>query len=171
MAVTNLDYRKNSLSLIATVLNEGNTILDLLNSYKRQKLLANEFIIVDAGSNDKTVELIRDFSKKNKNLKIKLFQENGNRSHGRNFAVKKAKGNLIAITDAGCVLHQNWLEKLLVTAKKEKAEVVAGFYKGVAKSRLEEAFLPYFLVMSDQVKAGFLPATRSMLISKNLRVF
>jgi glycosyltransferase involved in cell wall biosynthesis len=168
MAVTNLDYRKNSLSLIATVLDEENSILDLLNSYKNQSFLASEFIIVDAGSKDQTIRIIKDFSEKNKNLAIKLFEEKGNRSHGRNLAIKKAKGDLIAITDAGCILDCDWLKNLFSTAKKEKAAVVAGFYHGLANTRLEEAFLPYFLVMPNQLRGEFLPATRSMLISKNL---
>lgn len=163
------DYKKNSLSLIVTVFNEDQTIVSLLESYKRQSLLADEMIIVDAGSKDQTVKLIEQFSKENPKLNIKTFTKKGNRSVGRNLAVSKAKGKWIAITDAGCVLHPDWLQNLLKEAKESKARVVAGYYQGTASSRLQEAFIPYFLVMPNQLKnIDFLPATRSMLIEKEL---
>ena len=43
------DYRKISVALIATVLNEQSNIADFLESYRNQSILAQEFIIVDAG--------------------------------------------------------------------------------------------------------------------------
>jgi cellulose synthase/poly-beta-1,6-N-acetylglucosamine synthase-like glycosyltransferase len=45
--------------------------------------------------------------------------------------------------------------------------VVAGYYKGLAKSAFESAVIPYVLVMPDKVDPeNFLPATRSMMIEK-----
>ena len=163
------DYKKNSLSLIVTVFNEEQSILALLESYKKQSLLADEMIVVDAGSKDETVNLIKKFSEDNPKLNIKLFIKKGNRSTGRNFAVSKAKVEWIAITDAGCILEKNWLKHLVQEAKSSQSQVVAGYYQGTAKTKIQEAFIPYFLVMPNQLKkVNFLPATRSMLIKKEL---
>ena len=163
------DYKKNYLSLIVTVFNEEQTIIPLLESYKKQSFLADEMIIVDAESSDQTVNLIKRFSKENPNLNIKVFIKKGNRSVGRNFAVSKAKGTWIAITDAGCILDKNWLKNLIKKARNSKARVVAGYYQGTAQTKIQEAFIPYFLVMPNQLKKiSFLPATRSMLIEKQL---
>lgn len=163
------DYKKNSLSLIVTVFNEEQTILALLESYKKQSLLADEMIIVDAESQDQTVNLIKRFSKDHPKLNIKVFIKKGNRSVGRNLAISKSKGRWIAITDAGCILDKDWLKNLLKEAGHSKTQVVAGYYQGTAKTKIQEAFIPYFLVMPKQLKKiSFLPATRSMLITKKL---
>ena len=163
------DYKKNSLSLIVTVFNEEQTILALLESYKKQSLLADEMIIVDAESQDQTVNLIKKFSKDHPKLNIKVFIKKGNRSVGRNLAISKSKGRWIAITDAGCILDKDWLKHLMREAKNSKSRVVAGYYQGTAKTKLQEVFIPYFLVMPNQLqKINFLPATRSMLIKNQL---
>ena len=146
------DYKKNSLSLIVTVFNEEQTVLALLESYKRQSLLADELIIVDAASRDQTVRLIKNFSEKNPELNIKVLIQKGNRSVGRNLAVKKADGDWIAITDAGCILDENWLRNLMAEAEETGARVVAGYYQGLATIKKQEAFIPYFLVMPNQLK-------------------
>lgn len=163
------DYRKISVSLIATVFNEETNILDLLESYKKQIVLAKEFIIVDAFSKDQTSFLIEDFASKNPDLKIKIFRKKSNRSQARNFAASKASGDYLAFTDAGCVLDQFWLEDLLREQAISQKTVVGGFFQGIPKSNLEEAIIPYFLQLNKNVdQNNFLPTTRSLLIEKKL---
>jgi len=162
------DYKKKTLSLIVTVYNEAETIENFLASCFKQTLPFDELIIVDAKSTDATVDIIKNFSKKNA-VAIRLFIREGNRSVGRNFAVKKSRGQWLAISDAGCVLDKNWLKALSAEQNKTQARVVAGYYQGLATSAFEEASIPYFLVMPDRIQPSrFLPATRSMLIEKSL---
>lgn len=157
------------ISLIITTYNEQATITELLNSIAKQSLLPNEIVIVDARSQDNTVQLIKVWQKEHHNISLTLLSKKGNRSVGRNFAVKKAKYDWLAITDAGCILEKNWLKELWATAVKEKVKIVAGYYKGLAKNNFEQAVVPYALVMPDRVdEKTFLPATRSMLIAKSI---
>ncbi|GIK84263.1 MAG: sugar transferase related protein [Patescibacteria group bacterium] len=157
------------ISLICTVLNEQRTIIDLLQSIAAQSLKPNEVIIVDGGSADDTVRLIRDFSKKNPKLAIQVKQKLGNRSIGRNYAVQLATGELIAITDAGCILEKNWLKEIIKQYQIAKTPVVAGYYDSKPETDFQKAVVPYVLVMTDKIDPeNFLPATRSMLIEKNL---
>jgi glycosyltransferase involved in cell wall biosynthesis len=166
--VSKSDYKKEMLSLIVTVFNEAETIEDFLLSVQQQSLAPTELIIVDAQSTDKTVNLIKNFAKRN-SLNIKLFVKAGNRSVGRNFAVKQSRGTYLAITDAGCILDKNWLQELWQNHQISSAPVVAGYYQGLANTAFQEATIPYFLVMPERVRGGkFLPATRSMLIKKSL---
>jgi glycosyltransferase involved in cell wall biosynthesis len=163
------DYRKISVSLIATVFNEENNIKEFLESYKKQSILAEEFIIIDAFSSDKTSFLIEEFASNNPNLNIRVFKKQSNRSQARNFAVSKANSDYLAFTDAGCVLDQFWLEELLKELTSSKEKVVGGFFQGVSKNNLEEAMVPYFLQLNKKVnKDNFLPTTRSLLIEKKL---
>jgi len=161
---------RSSISLIVTVLNEAKTIASLLASIKNQLLLPAEVMIVDGGSTDQTRVIIQKFAAENPHLKIFLTLAKGNRSLGRNTAIKLAKAEWIAITDAGCQLDQNWLSELAKKQAISQAEVVAGYYQGRAESNFQTGLIPYVLVMPDKLPKSeaeiFLPATRSMLISK-----
>lgn len=157
------------VSLIVTVLNENETIEKLLKSIFKQSVLPNQLLIVDGGSTDKTVQKITTFFKKNQSIQAKIVVKSGNRSIGRNHAIKLAKHDLIAITDAGCELEQNWLQELLKRYSQKDCSVVAGYYEAHAKTDFEKAVVPYALVMPDKVdETTFLPATRSMLIEKKV---
>lgn len=164
-----IDYRKISVSLIATVFNEQNNILEFLKSYRKQSSLAKEFIIVDAFSSDETYSIMQKFSRENAQLNIRLFQQKSNRSQARNFAVGQAKSNYLAFTDAGCILDPSWLEELLKKLISSQKEVVGGYFQGIAKNHLEEAIVPYFLQLNKGVsEKNFTPTTRSFLIQKKL---
>ena len=161
-------YKKESISLIVTVLNEAATLSALLKSIAQQTLLPDELVIVDADSQDASQQLIKDFSQHSP-IKVKLLVKAGNRSQGRNWAVKHSHGQWLAMTDAGCVLDKDWLAQLCLTQQQTGAEVVAGYYQALANNPLQQAIAPYFLVTSQRLKAReFLPATRSMLISRQL---
>ncbi len=163
------DYRKISLALIATVLNEQNNILDFLESYRKQSLLAQEFIIVDAGSTDGTDVMIEDFSQKNPHLKIRLFRKKSNRSQARNFAAKQTKAQYLALTDAGSQLDRFWLEELTKELVKSGKKVVGGHFRGNSQTRFEAAVVPYFLQLTKNLNAkNFMPTTRSLLIERKL---
>jgi glycosyltransferase involved in cell wall biosynthesis len=158
-------------SLICTVLNEEKTISSFLESIFQQSKLPDEIIIVDAGSTDQTVKGLSEFNFTHiKNApNIKLISKKGNRSVGRNEAIKKSIGDIILISDAGCVLDKNWVKTILAPFADKKIDVVAGYYKGAPKNIFEKCLVPYVLVMPDKIsKNEFLPATRSMALRKSV---
>lgn len=155
---------KVKISFITTVYNEESSIGFLLESLTKQSLRANEIIIVDAGSNDSTREIILQYRKK---LPIKFFTKKGNRSHGRNFAIKKAKNKIIAVSDAGCTLNNYWTEKITQPLKVSSADVVAGFYKPVANNVFEKSLASYTCVPEEKVGSDFLPSSRSIAFTKD----
>lgn len=161
--------KNTSVSVICTVLNEQETILELLEALSEQTTTPAEVIICDGGSSDNTQSLVTEFSKKHPQCNLRLLVKKGNRSVGRNAAIQAAENSIIAITDAGCVPQKDWLKELLEKYAEMQAPVIAGYYKGVAKNPFEEAVVPYVLVMPDQINPHtFLPATRSMLIEKRV---
>ena len=159
------------VSLITTVFNEEESIVYFLKSVFGQTKLPDEIIIVDGGSTDGTVKKISEFNFSDiKNApNIKLIFKKGNRSVGRNSAIKKASGDVILISDGGCVLDRNWVKNILEPFLDKKIDVVAGYYRGLAKNVFEKSLIPYVLVMEDRVKENnFLPATRSMALRKTV---
>lgn len=158
------------ISLIITVRNEEKNIIFLLESLKNQTLLPSEIIITDADSSDNTVEKINHFAQKNPKLHLQVIKVPGNRSTGRNAAIRATKHELIAVTDAGCLPKPGWLESLYnsyINSSQEKT-VVAGYAVGVPHSSFEEAVIPFFLIMPNMINPKtYLPTTRSLLMHKD----
>lgn len=161
--------KSQPISLIVTILNEADTIQVLLDAIKLQTRQPDEVVIVDGGSTDRTLQLIKLWQKNHKQFLIKIFVKKGNRAVGRNCAIEKATYDWIAITDAGCKPNRKWLEELEKKQIATKAEVIAGYYNAQSKNSLSEAIVPYILVMPDRIDPNrFLPATRSMMMHRTV---
>jgi len=161
------------VSLVITVLNEGDTIYDLMDSIAEMSLLPEETVVVDGGSSDDTVDTLKTFAqaKKGAAIGLRIFEQAGNRSVGRNAGIEQAKNDVIAITDAGCTVDEDWLLQLWERYQLHQANqqvIISGYYQpATAISNFQQAVAPYVLVMPDKVDtATFLPATRSMLITR-----
>ncbi|OGH02450.1 MAG: hypothetical protein A2798_02215 [Candidatus Levybacteria bacterium RIFCSPHIGHO2_01_FULL_37_17] len=156
-------------SLICTVLNEEESVQELIDSIINQSVMPDEIIIVDGGSTDSTTEVIMAKIKNDSNLNLKLFIKKGNRSIGRNKAIEESSGDIILSTDAGCILEKNWVKNILEPFKNKKTDIVAGYYKGTGRNSFEKSLIPYVLVMKDRVVSNdFLPATRSVAFKKSV---
>lgn len=154
------------ISCVVTVYNEENTILSLLSSLYSQTKKIDEIIVVDAYSKDSTPRLIKEFIKKKMARNILIYRKRGNRSKGRNFGIRKAKGNIILVTDAGCIPHKNW-SKFLHNAFRRDVDVVSGFYHSGAKSAFTQSLAAYTCVMEDRLDPkNYLPSSRSIAFRK-----
>jgi glycosyltransferase involved in cell wall biosynthesis len=158
------------ISFIATVLNEEDNIRLFLNSLLNQTVMPYDVVIVDGGSRDNTVEVMRDFAKRSAlPFKFIISTKEGNRSVGRNEAIKKAQGEIILISDPGCILDKNWVKEIIKPFENKDTDVVAGYYNARYENIFEKCLVPYVLVMPDKIdEREFLPATRSMAIKKNI---
>lgn len=162
------------VSVCITILNEERTLNSLLDALAAQTVPPSEVIITDGGSTDGTMQILHEkaslrSSVPNVLIPLVILEKNGNRSVGRNVAISKAKNDWIAITDAGCIPHSDWLEELINQQQRSMSLVVAGYYDAVTSSPLQEAMVPYVLVMPDRADQNtFLPATRSMLLNKKI---
>lgn len=157
------------ISLITTVKNEENSIGKFLDSVSTQTRKPEEVIIVDGGSTDRTVELIQKAKVKRQNLKlkVKIIEKKGNRSVGRNTAIKASSNNIIAVTDAGCVLDSHWLERIVKPFEDKSVDVVAGFYKPKTRGVFEKCLSTYTCTMQDRLDTNnFLPSSRSVAFKK-----
>ena len=101
------------ISVICTVLNEGESIRRLMDSLVAQSRQPDEIVIVDGGSRDNTVAVIQEYADR---LPLRVLVEPGaNISRGRNVAIAAATGDVIASVDAGVWLEPVWLAELAAT--------------------------------------------------------
>jgi len=153
-------------SFITTVLNEEKSIKDLLDSLSQQTQKPNQVIIIDAGSTDKTVSIVKRYSKKSFPIKL-IIKKDLNRSQARNLAVSQAKHNTIVASDAGCILDENWLKRILQPFENKSINSVAGFYNVQAKTIFQKCVAPFVAVMPDKFDVEkFLPSSRSIAFKK-----
>jgi len=163
------------VSLITTLLNEADNIDGFLESYKNQTKYADEFIIVDGGSTDGTIEKIEEFSNYNKALKIKLIIDKtcskkvvaGPIAKGRNVAIENSQFEYIAVTDAGCILDRLWFEEIAKPFKDESVDVVSGWYEAHITNDFQrdygEVAMPKLTSLDRE---NFLPSSRSIAFKK-----
>ncbi len=88
-----------SVSVVATVRNERATIAAFVDSLIRQTRSPEEIVIVDGKSTDGTTEILEHYAAEHG---IIVISTRCNIAEGRNIGVRSARGDVIAVTDAGC---------------------------------------------------------------------
>jgi len=106
--------RKNPLvSVIIPAYNTARTIEACINSILSQTYRNIEIIINDAGSKDKSIEIIRKFKK------VKLIFRNPNRSKARNIGAMMAKGKYLFHIDSDMELTPVLVENCVKLCEKK----------------------------------------------------
>lgn len=129
------------LSIIIPTYNSQSTIIRAIESCIIEKLYSIEIIIIDDGSTDKTVELIRNkFYRLMQNKTIRIFQANHNGAgEARNIGLKMAQGKWILFLDSDdelCNLN-NVLDDLTDNRLDDGIDIFNYFEKG----KLNEAYI------------------------------
>ena len=163
------------VSVIATVYNEAQNILCLLDSLAAQTLPPDEVVLCDGGSRDDTVRLIHQWmdAHQDDGPPVRLLVETGaNISRGRNLAVGAATGPLIAVTDAGVRLAPNWLAELTAPWRAQHDAdapiAAAGFFLPDCDGPFETAMAATVLPLPDDIDPDtFLPSSRSVAFTKD----
>jgi glycosyltransferase involved in cell wall biosynthesis len=155
------------ISVVATVLNEANTLPHLLDSLAAQTRLPDEVIVCDGGSTDTTLSVLETYQAAH-HLPLRFFQQPGGYiSQGRNAAIEAATGDIIAVTDAGVRLSQHWLEEITAPFAEAGTEAVAGFFVPDPQTVFETAMGATVLPALREIDpTRFLPSSRSVAFRK-----
>jgi rhamnosyltransferase len=118
-----MQNNKPRISIVIPVKNGAKTIDECLKGIQKQSLYKEcEIIIIDSGSTDGTLEIIREFP-------VQLYQippEEFNHGLTRQLGVEKAKGEFIVLTVQDAIAQDEfWLENMVRHFKDDK---VAGVY-------------------------------------------
>lgn len=92
-----------TLSIVVPCYNEEETIKIFYNEvekYKKEIGLELEYIFINDGSKDKTLEVLREISKENNNIKYLSFSRNFGKESAMYAGLKYSTGDLITIMDA-----------------------------------------------------------------------
>ena len=110
------------VSVIMSAHNAERTIVKSIQSLLNQTYKNLEILLVDDFSNDKTYEIIQDFEKTNKNIKLFRNDKNIGLTRSLNNLIKQAKGEYIARQDADDVSDETRIEKQLKFLSKNNLD-------------------------------------------------
>ncbi len=140
-----------NISIITPIRNEERYIAECLTSLVNQDYTeAYEILVVDGMSTDKTREIVREFEKKHKN--IKLF-DNPNKTvpYALNIAIRNARGEVIIRVDGHAVIEKDYLSQCLKYLKQTNAECVGGVIESINVTFIGKAIA---LAMSSPFGVG-----------------
>jgi cellulose synthase/poly-beta-1,6-N-acetylglucosamine synthase-like glycosyltransferase len=169
----------DDVSLICTIYNEAEGLPGFLDSIFAMSALPAEIIIVDGGSMDSTVEIIGSYVEKwSKVVPIRLIVDKtcnlkyhpGPIAKGRNIAIQNSSYEIIACTDAGCILDHFWLERLTAPMLlNPSVDVVGGWFRTDAKTYFQKCLEMFWIVPGKNVSVdNFLPSSRSFAFRKKV---
>jgi O-antigen biosynthesis protein len=110
------------VSIIVAAYNAADTLESCLQSLERLDYPNFEVLVVDDGSQDNTRAIAAKFTK------FKCIELGSNRglSAARNAGIRKAKGSVIAFTDADCEVDSQWLRFLMEAFESNDWAAVGG---------------------------------------------
>jgi glycosyltransferase involved in cell wall biosynthesis len=152
-----------SVSLIATVRNERLHLAPWLAAIESQSRMPDEIVIVDGGSTDGTWEQL---SRWTPDCALQVIRAPGaSISTGRNIAMSRTSGDVIAVTDCGTVAEDSWLEMLLAPFDDPRVDVSSGFFTPGLGSAWDRSLAAATLPDADEIQPErFLPSSRSVAV-------
>ncbi len=124
------------------VYNVEKYIGNALESIQNQTFKDFELIIVNDGSTDKSLDVIKKFCDENKNFKL-INQENQGPSAARNKGIKESTGDYIGFMDSDDCLEPNFLELLYNAAVENSADIACCNFNLYYPEKKLKIYMPF----------------------------
>lgn len=123
---------KYKVSVIVPVYNGEKFVLNCCNNLIAQTLKEIEIILIDDGSTDNSLKLIRSCAEQYSNV-VMLHQENKGVSAARNYGIANASGEYLGFVDVDDTIEQDMYESLYAVAVEHNLDVLGMENIGKAK--------------------------------------
>ncbi|ALP91656.1 glycosyltransferase [Clostridium butyricum] len=172
------------LSIIVPVYNVEKYVKKCIESLCNQTLKDIEIIVIDDGSKDNSINLVKEF--KDERIKI-IIQKNGGLSSARNAGIKVATGEYITFVDSDdYIKFETAYEEMYNIAIEENSDIVAGnciwYYSKEENYKMDRDMSVFcssplkaedFFIKSLKTKRVYAPVwlniyKRNLLINNNL---
>lgn len=129
------------VSVILPSLNVASYIKECVESVLNQSLKEIEIICVDAGSTDGTLEILRQYEKKDDRLEI-IVSDKKSYGYQMNLGIRHAVGEYVGIVETDDYIKKEMYEELYCAAKKNMADFVkSDFYRFTGESDMMDKVL------------------------------
>lgn len=131
------------VSVIIPIFNGAADLPDLLNGLQSQTYASEqvEYLLVDNGSTDRTVQILQAFAK-TPLLTVRILSETQIQSSyaARNTGIRAAQGEILVFTDADCRPHADWIAQIVQPFLAPTIGIVAGEIVALPGNSLLERF-------------------------------
>ena len=157
------------LSIITTCLNSQNSILYTLNSIMSQSYKNIEHIIVDGGSTDNTVNIIKNYPFNNKKI---ILKKNVGIYEGINLGLKSCTGDIISILNSDDIYQsKDTIKKIIPLIEKDKKNKIflgdVVYFKDKNFSKINR-YYPSRNFIRDNMFFGNMPPHPASFIKKEV---
>ena len=117
------------VSVIMPAYNVENYIEEAIYSVIGQSYANWELLVIDDGSKDRTVEIVRKIAEQDKRISLIQNEKNMGVARTRNRGFELSKGEYVALLDSDDIWHTDKLEKQVKLAKETGADVLCCSYR------------------------------------------
>lgn len=115
---------KYEISIIVPIYNREQYLIRCLNSILNQSLKNIEVVCIDDGSNDNSVDIIKNYIKIDSRVKLYINKKNKGVAYSRNLGIKKASSNIIGFVDSDDTVEKDMFKKMIIKMKEENSDIV-----------------------------------------------
>lgn len=149
------------ISVIVPMYNSEKHIAECIKSIEQQNV-EMEILLVDDGSEDRTIQICEKFERDNPNIFL-LKKKNGGVSDARNFGLLKAVGKYITFVDSDDLLPDGALKRMIYEMETNQVSMVCGNHAYLygdlilpRQSRVEEGIYNFSDVQDNLIDDGTL---------------
>ena len=136
------------LSLIIPAHNEARRISESLKHYLKFISDKDEIIVVCNGCSDNSFEIVKEFTKKNNNLKTIDIKERIGKGAAVIKGFKIANGKFLGFMDADNAFDLNYIKKMINELKRDDIDVIiASKWKGSSFFKVSENYIRKILAI------------------------
>ena len=120
--------RYQKYSIIIPSFNRVDEIKELVSSFQRLQFNRKKFevIIIDDGSTDNTIDLLKDHQEKVNYILNFYSQNNQGPGAARNNGMQRANGDFFIFLDSDCTVPDSWLSQIDNALNSHKADAFGG---------------------------------------------
>ena len=153
-----LDGFKPILTVLMPVYNEENFLVESIGSILDQNYYNFELLILDDGSTDNSLKIIKDYAKEDKRIKILVNKTNQGEVKCRNRLLKNTKTEFIAWMDADDISLEDRLQHQMDFLKQNSnIDAVGTQYSALGSNvNLPADFTSHYSLSDLEIKTGFI---------------
>lgn len=122
------ENNKPLVSVIVPIYDVEKWLPRCLDSILAQTFTNFELILVDDGSPDNSLQICKEYKKKDKRIKV-FVKKNGGLSDARNFGIKHAHGKYLIFVDSDDFVDKEYISKLYSSIIENHAQIaMCGYY-------------------------------------------
>lgn len=111
------------VTVIMPAYNAGRFVADAVESVIAQTFLDWEMLIVDDGSTDRTAEIIAEYERRDRRIRVVTLEPNRGLANARNEGLDRARGDFIAFIDSDDVWLPEKITRQVAAMEQHRADI------------------------------------------------